>query len=162
MELDPHLLERLRAHLLHFEKNEDEQVAFLFSEPYEGDGCLRLKDIYLVPPEQFDFQSGYHVSLTDEARKYLIQRAWADNACLVEAHSHPGPGQVYFSGSDLRGFEDWVPHLWWRLKRRPYAAMVFGYESFDAVAWSRPLIGRRPWTGYQCLPSATRSRPASR
>jgi hypothetical protein len=28
-----------------------------------------------------------------------------------------------------------VPHLWWRLKGRPYAALVFGYESFDGVAW---------------------------
>jgi hypothetical protein len=28
-----------------------------------------------------------------------------------------------------------VPHLWWRLKARPYAAIVVGGEAFDGFAW---------------------------
>jgi Prokaryotic homologs of the JAB domain len=135
LQLSSELLERTRAHLLRRTRHEDEQVAFFFSDPYGGDRVLRLTDVYFVPPEQFIFQSGFHVRLSDEVRQYLIRRAWDSNACLVEAHSHPGPGAVDFSPSDLAGFEEWVPHLRWRLKRRPYAALVFGYESFDALAW---------------------------
>jgi hypothetical protein len=29
-----------------------------------------------------------------------------------------------------------VPHLWWRLGGRPYAALVFGAETFDGLAWN--------------------------
>jgi hypothetical protein len=135
LQLPAKQLDSLRAHLLRHVQDEDEQVAFLFSEPYEGGRLLRLADVYFVPPDEFEYQSGYHVSLSDEVRQYLIRRAWNSNACLVEAHSHPGPGEVKFSLSDLHGFKDWVPHFWWRLKARPYAALVFGYESFDALAW---------------------------
>ena len=34
---------------------------------------------------------------------------------------------------DLTG--DWVPHLFWRLRRRPYAALVTAGDTFDALAW---------------------------
>jgi hypothetical protein len=135
LELSSELLDRTRAHLLRGTRHEDEQVAFFFSEPYAGDRLLRLSDVYFVQPEQFVIQSGFHVRLSDEVRQDLIRRAWDSGAGLVEAHSHPCPGSVDFSPTDLHGLDEWVPHLWWRLKRRPYAALVFGYESFDALAW---------------------------
>ena len=40
-----------------------------------------------------------------------------------------------FSPSDLWGFQAWVPHLFWRLRGRPYAALVTAGDTFDALAW---------------------------
>jgi hypothetical protein len=37
--------------------------------------------------------------------------------------------------SDLLGFEEWVPHVRWRLQGRPYAALVCAGETWDALAW---------------------------
>jgi hypothetical protein len=40
-----------------------------------------------------------------------------------------------FSGSDIAGFGEWVPHVRWRLRGRPYVALVFDGGVFDALAW---------------------------
>ena len=40
-----------------------------------------------------------------------------------------------FSLSDISGLEQWVPHLWWRLRGRPYGAIVIDGETLDALAW---------------------------
>lgn len=130
------LFDALHTHLLRpHEKRPVEQVAFLFSEPYAGDRALRLSTMHPVPPEDFLVQTDYHVDLAEHVRPDMIKRAWDLDGCLVEAHTHDHHGEVYFSSSDVTGFEDWVPHLWWRLKGRPYAALVFGYESFDGLCW---------------------------
>lgn len=72
--------------------------------------------------------------LSDEMRAEIIRWAWAEEASLVEAHSHAfGPAQ--FSPSDLEGLEEWVPHLWWRLRGRPYGAIVVADGTVDALAW---------------------------
>jgi hypothetical protein len=87
-----------------------------------------------VPPDGFEFQSDRHVSLTDETRARVIKRAWDLGGCLVETHSHKH-GPPCFSPSDLYGFEDWVPHVRWRLAQRPYIALVFAGGAFDALVW---------------------------
>jgi hypothetical protein len=76
-----------------------------------------------------------HVSLPDETRSAVIQWATAENACLIEAHSHGRWSPAAFSPYDLRNLDDWVPHLWWRLRGRPYAAIVTSSHDFDALAW---------------------------
>lgn len=119
----------------HLCSDEVEHVAFLFTEPAVPGEPLRVCEIYRVPAEGFDFQSAYHVALTDEVRGYVIKRAWDLDGCLVEVHSHGGGPPVWFSGSDLRGFEDWVPHVRWRLRRRIYVALVFAGSHFDALVW---------------------------
>lgn len=124
--------EQLREHL----QGDIEQVAFLFTDPYAGDQRLRVRTMQLIAAEGFNYQSGYHVELTDETRPELIKRAWREDACLIEVHSHlHGPAQ--FSASDLTGFEEWVPHMRWRLQGRPYAALVFAPEDFDALIWDQ-------------------------
>ncbi len=130
--------DELRRHL----SGEVEEVAFLFTEPYQDDRRLKVLDVMPISVEGFDIQSDYHVELADELRPQLIKRAWDENACLIEAHSHI-EGRAAFSPSDLSGFEEWVPHLRWRLRRRPYAALVFAREDFDALVWhgDGPPIG---------------------
>lgn len=39
---------------------------------------------------------------------------------------------------DLDGLCEFVPHVLWRLPRRPYSALVPGPDSFDALVWFRP------------------------
>lgn len=65
----------------------------------------------------------------------VIKWAWNAGASLVEAHSHSDLGRAKFSSSDLWGFREWVPHLFWRLRARPYAALVTAGDTFDALAW---------------------------
>ena len=121
--------------LEHLSSSTVEQVAFLFTEPPVPGDPLRVHEMYSVPREGFDFQSDYHVALTDDVRGHVIKRAHDLDGCLVEVHSHGGGPPAWFSGSDLRGFEEWVPHVRWRLRRRAYAALVFAGDAFDALVW---------------------------
>ena len=112
-----------------------EQVAFFLADFDPVRQAFMLREWRPMPPEAFDIQSAYHVTLRDEARPELIMWAWDTDACLVEAHSHAGTGPACFSPSDNWGFEEWVPHVRWRLRSRPYAALVTAGDSFDALAW---------------------------
>jgi Prokaryotic homologs of the JAB domain len=123
--------------LAHLASPTVEEVAFLFTEPPEAGQPLRIRDLYCVPREGFIVQSDHHVFLTDEVRGKSIKRAHDLGGCLVEVHSHGGGAPVFFSGSDLHGFEQWVPHVRWRLRRRVYVALVFAGEAFDALVWER-------------------------
>jgi hypothetical protein len=112
-----------------------EQVGFFLAD---WDGAARtfmLKDWRPVERDGYEVQTAVHVALTDEKRIEMIKWAWEEGASLVEVHSHGSWDPAGFSGSDLYGFEEWVPHLWWRLKGRPYAALVMAASSFDALAW---------------------------
>ena len=134
IEIDRRDYERLRDHLE--AGDEVEQVAFLLTEPYAGDETLRVAAIQLIEAEKFNFQSGYHVELADEVRPDLIKRAWEEEACVIEVHSHlDGPAR--FSWSDIAGFDEWIPHMRWRLRGRPYAALVFAPDDFDGLVWNR-------------------------
>lgn len=131
----PDTYSRVYQHLL---QNETEQVAFVFAQVVRGNDGVTFKadECYLAQPEDFDFQSDYHVSLTDEAQARVIKLAWEYQAALVEFHSHTDPRHAaQFSLSDFRGISDWVPHVWWRLKGQPYLAIVVGPRNFDALVW---------------------------
>lgn len=125
------LHESFRSHL----RGDVEQVGFFLADYDPETRRFALADWRPVPPEGFEIQSAFHVTLTDETRATVIKWAWDAGKCLVEAHSHAGRGPAGFSPSDLWGFEEWVPHLWWRLRGRPYAAIVTAGESLDALAW---------------------------
>jgi hypothetical protein len=131
----------------HLRATEDEQVAFLFTEPAVPREPLRVAELYQVPPEGFDFQSAYHITLTDEVRAHVIGRAWQVGGCLVEAHSHAGGNPASFSCSDMAGFDEWVPHVRWRLRGRTYVALVFADDSFDALMWEEGRDEPKPLGG---------------
>ena len=76
-----------------------------------------------------------HASLTDETRGRLIKRAHDLDASLVEFHSHLAEWPASFSESDRAGLDEFVPHVRWRLKGKPYMAVVVAPTSFDALAW---------------------------
>lgn len=112
-----------------------EQVGFFLADFDAATGKFVLGEWRPIPPEGFEYQSAYHVTLTDDMKTEVIRWAWDARACLVEAHSHADFGRAKFSPSDVMGFAQWVPHLFWRLRRRPYAALVTAGGTFDALAW---------------------------
>ncbi len=90
-----------------------------------------------MPSERFDRQSSYHVTLADDLRAEVIQRAARRGGSLVEAHTHLGPFPAAFSASDIAGLDEWVPHVRWRLGGSPYVALVLAETGFDALVWDR-------------------------
>jgi len=114
-----------------------EQAAFMFADASEASGELKLeyRDWYPVPSTGYLIQSEGHIELSDETRATVIKRAHDLQACLVEFHSHLYSYEVSFSWSDVAGLKEFVPHVMWRLKGRPYAAVVVGGSSFDALIW---------------------------
>jgi len=123
-----------RRLLAHMYAGEDEQVAFLFTHPPQAREPLRIAELYPVPTGGFADKSPLYLALSDEVRGQVIGRTSRLGGCLVEAHSHAF-GPAGFSPTDLSGFEEWVPHVRWRLKGRPYVALVFAEGSFDALVW---------------------------
>lgn len=112
-----------------------EEVAFMFCAGENGSERLRVKEVQLVAPRDFAIQTDYHVALAESVRPQLIKRAWDTDTVLAEAHSHVDGDPAAFSPSDLAGFQEWVPHILWRLSERPYLALVFARTTFDALVW---------------------------
>ncbi len=121
-----------------------EQVAFMFCARTTEPEVLRVSGIHLVAPGDFDIQTDFHVALADSVRPEVIKRAWDTNTLLAEAHSHVNGDPARFSTSDLAGFRDWVPHMLWRLSARPYLALVFARETFDALVWTTNVESPSP------------------
>jgi hypothetical protein len=114
-----------------------EQAAFLFAR-YDGglqQARFTVTETRKLAPDDFAFQMGDYLELTDTARAAIIKRAHDLEASLIEVHSHLGPWPAGFSPSDRSGLRETVPHMWWRLKKRPYAAIVVAASGFDALAW---------------------------
>ncbi len=139
LDLQPGLRARLWAHLL---QNDVEQVAIVFAA-VEAQGetiVFSAMEVYIATPDDFEFHSGYHIELADEARARIIKKAWDTGTTPVEFHSHPGEESEFwpamFSASDMHGFSDYVPHCRWRLRGRPYLAVVVSPNGFDALVWA--------------------------
>lgn len=139
---------RLWSHLLP-DDTRNEQAAFLFCKTVQAIDGLNFEavDHALLAPSDFAAQHEDYIELTDETRISLIKRAFLSDTALVELHSHLGPWPTAFSLSDRMGLRDTVPHMRWRLKGRPYLAIVVAPSGFDALVWSEnsdipePLAG---------------------
>jgi len=114
-----------------------EEAAFMFvrREPEDNAEYFSYLEWTPVPPKGFLSRSGFHFELTDEMRASVIKQAHDLGASLVEFHSHKGRRSTEFSLSDLQGFREFVPHIWWRLKGRPYIAVVVSRSGFDGLVW---------------------------
>jgi hypothetical protein len=123
----------IRNHLLPANPKAEE-AAFCFArfETEYGFECLEWMP---VPVTDFGHRSLFHIELTDENRAKVIKRAHDLNASIIELHSHPKARRAEFSASDQSGFLEFVPHVRWRLKGRPYAAIVVTPTAFDSLAW---------------------------
>ena len=111
-----------------------EQVVFAYAT--HADGQLEVDAVEEMTGSDIASQSARHVVLADDVRPRVIKTAWDRNQCLIEAHSHGPGGQAEFSPSDMLGFEEWVPHVRWRLGGRPYAALVLAGDTWDALVWT--------------------------
>lgn len=118
-----------------------EQAAFAFSEIIiKGDITeIIVKDIYLAQAADFVEQASDYLELTDEARIKIIKMAHSTGTSILETHSHPFPSKwaASFSMADINGFNEIVPHMWWRLDNRPYAAIVVAPMGFDGLLWDK-------------------------
>jgi hypothetical protein len=128
---EPAVVDQLLKDLSH----RPEEVGFLFAEHEQATRNFRAHTWRLAEKHELASRSDRHLVLTDEARAAVIRLAWTTGMAVIEAHSHGPDGFVRFSGSDLAGFEEWVPHLRWRLRGRPYAAVVIAGDGVDALAW---------------------------
>lgn len=124
------------AHLMP-EKFLAEEVAFVYARLEQEAEAAIFKCIEWTPilPEGFAHRSDLHLELSDETKAWAIKRAHDLQVSLIEFHSHAGAWPARFSPSDIYGFREFVPHVWWRLKGRPYAAVVVANSGFDGFAW---------------------------
>ncbi|MAT15050.1 MAG: hypothetical protein CMJ46_07245 [Planctomyces sp.] len=121
----------------------NEEAVFVFAR-VDDIGVFTPIELYFVPPEGFVHRSPFFLELTDDTRAAVIKRAHDLTASVLEIHSHPSQFQAEFSESDIRGFHEFVPHMLWRLKRRPYAAIVVARSSFDSLAWFESEVAPVP------------------
>ena len=129
--------EEIWAHLLK-NNTRSESAGFMFVVPGSNEDDTQVfehVEWYPVPPNGFVEDSWYHFELTDETRAGVIKRAHDLGASIVEFHSHLGPEPARFSPLDRSGLREFVPHVWWRLRARPYFAVVVTPTDFDALAW---------------------------
>lgn len=127
------LLAAAAAHL----RGAPERVMFLTA--VAGGEVAKIQEHLLI--KDADLEPGpWCVQLTDEAQQRVLQWSAQRDGWLIEIHSHLGPhgDPAEFSTLDARTLSEWVPHVRWRLRQRPYAALVFGPETIDGVAWPGP------------------------
>lgn len=135
IDFPPPVKREVWQHLLESDRDAEE-AGFLFVRPTAmARHSYEVIDWYAVPVEGFAFSSAYHFELTDETRARVIKHAHDLQASLVEIHSHICEGPAAFSPSDLIGFSEFVPHVWWRLKGRPYFALVASIGGIDGLCW---------------------------
>ena len=144
LELETEIYSSLISHLLP-EEDTREHAAFLFAHQTIRDGSIKFEvcDSYKAKQTDFAAQLSDYLELSDETRKWLIKKAHKLNASLIEMHSHPMPWPAAFSLSDRIGLKETVSHMWWRLKNRPYIAIVVAPSGFDALVWmDNPRVPR--------------------
>lgn len=114
-----------------------EQAAFLFCNVRDDGDVVTFEAVEaaLLRPSDFAAQYSDYIEITDQCRIGLIKRAHALGAALAEFHSHTGPWPAAFSWSDRKGLRETVPHMKWRLKGKPYLAVVAATNGFDALTW---------------------------
>jgi len=116
-----------------------ERAAFLFAKTVSDGGTVQFEAVehLFVDESGVRYSSLGYLELTDDTRGRVIKRAHDLETSLVEFHSHRLPFPAAFSPTDIDGLREFVPHVWWRLKGRPYLAVVAAPESFDGLAWIR-------------------------
>ena len=114
-----------------------ERAGFLFVDIEREDNAIVFGELewFAIPPEGFVARTARHFELRDSLLAYVIKRAHDLDASIVEMHSHPLSKQACFSPFDQDGFREIVPHVRWRLKGKPYGAIVVARTSFDGLVW---------------------------
>ena len=103
--VDPALWEAARQHL----DERAEQVGFFLADWSPAERQFRIRRWQPVLDGAADVHGQLHVSLPDETRSAIIKWAWAEQACLIEAHSHGRWGPAAFSVYDQQEPRSGVP-----------------------------------------------------
>lgn len=141
-------LNRVQADLLwsHLipEEGRVEEAAFVLADERKANGNIELvgRELMLLHGNDFAYQTSMHIELADEARSRMLRAAHQRCGVLIEFHSHLGSWPLEFSLSDRSGFNEWVPHVRWRLKGRPYGAVVVGRAGLDGLYWDESGMHR--------------------
>jgi len=138
------VLHRVRHHLF---QNQLEQAAFLFATTETKDEAVRfhVEDFYLVPTSGWDVQMDVYLEMTAEERAKILKRARDRNTAIIDCHSHPhSQEEVWFSPSDHVGITEFAQYVRWKLKAKPFAALVFGETSIDGVVWQGDFACAEP------------------
>ena len=127
---------QVQSHLIP-KGSHSEEAGFIFTKRSSrgDDEVFEFLEWYPIPPDGFLVQSDAHLEFTDETRAAVIKRAHDLDASMVEFHAHIGPWSASFSPTDLLGFQEFVPHVWWRLRGKPYLAVVVTRRDFDSLVW---------------------------
>lgn len=114
-----------------------ERLGFLFTRQLATPTLQTLNPLEWVALHDGDLVpgSGDALEMTSEAQARIIKRAHDLDAILVEFHSHPWDVPAAFSWTDMEGFDEFVPYVRWRLKDRPYGAVVVSKRNFDTLFW---------------------------
>ena len=113
-----------------------EHAAFLFAEAsLDTKANFDVIEIRKLSAGDFAVQHGDYIELSESTQAGLIKRAHDLGVSLVETHSHLGSWSAGFSIADRIGLRETVPHMWWRLHKRPYIALVVTETEFDALVW---------------------------
>jgi molybdopterin/thiamine biosynthesis adenylyltransferase len=143
----------LHAHL--FQPNGDEQAAFAFATPAEGEGRLRLLVHHLLPMEPSDYvtQNGGYLHMTDEAAQRVARHTLTNEYSLIEIHSHPFAHEhVGFSSIDTTQA---APRFaWFASKAKPpfhHLMLVFGHDSADGMIYNPESAEMEPIDGVTIL-----------
>lgn len=132
----PGVYEELLSHLLPPPPRVEEAVfVFVLTKHLPGETRFEFLEAEKLSAKDFEVQHEIYLELTDEARQRLIKRAHDLKASVIEMHSHTGNWPAEFSSSDRSGLKETVPHMWWRLPKRPYGAIVVADGTFDALVW---------------------------
>ena len=131
----------LKAHLF---KNQKEQGAFLFARDSTTNNQLNLivDDIYLIPSQAWDEQESYYLELSNNEKVKIMKMARERDCNLIECHSHPHQEIARFSPSDVKGLEDFVGYVRWKLPGKKYGAIVCSQSSTFGLVWNKN--GRSP------------------
>lgn len=134
-------VKELRGYLFP-EESDVEHAVFLVAESSSTD--FVVKGYRVLGRSDFDIQSSYHIQIRSETIGELIKEAHELKLSLIEIHSHVEQEEAEFSWSDWLGFEDFVPHIFWRLPGRPYGALVFADKTIDGLYWDNEAFNHKP------------------
>ena len=124
----------IRTHLF---RDQEEQGCFLFVDVHFYAGVINLcvKETYLLKPESWSYQSGYHLELKDEEKVKVMMMARRKNCDLIECHSHCSAGVAEFSSSDIHGLNEFIKYVWWKLPGKIYGALVWTENDVMGQVW---------------------------
>lgn len=135
-----HIKEQMMTHLF---QNELEQGAFLFANTVESAKqlCFSVVSAYLVPPAGWKIQLEDYLEMDDAEKAKIMKDARDKGYAIIDCHSHPGSKyKVCFSPSDIYGITEFVAYSKWKLDGKPFAAMVWGESSLDAIVWHGKFV----------------------